>query len=112
MVLGDVIKMLRAQNKLSQRALASRLGVSHGAVAQWESGTAVPTIEHMQAISEVLGFALKGPLQPSRPYQGEFVDDPDELALLRFWRKLVDSQRTIFLGVLKAAALPPDDNNK
>jgi transcriptional regulator with XRE-family HTH domain len=105
MKLGSVIKMLRAQHKLSQRALAARIGVTGGAVAQWEKDETTPTVGNLEAMSRILGFALKGPLMPGRPYSGEFVDDPDELALVHFWRGLKDSQRAVMLGVLKTIAL-------
>jgi len=105
MKLGALIRSLRTEQKLSQRALAARIGVTGGAVAQWEQGETIPTSANLEAMSRVLGFSLKGPPPPGRPYQGEFVDDPDELALLRFWRSLTEGQRSVMLGVLKAVAL-------
>lgn len=108
MELNDVIRMLRAQRKLTQRALAAEIGVTHGAVAQWERGDTVPTVENLRAMSRVLGFSLKGPAMPGAPYRGEFVDDADELALLGFWRGLSEKQRGVMLGVLKTVALAGD----
>lgn len=42
---------------------------------------------------------------PVTPEPGEFVKDPDELALLAFWRPLDDDKREFMLSLLRNGAL-------
>lgn len=52
------LKQLRKQRGLSQCELAVSIGVSQGAVSQWESGAAKPTVENLVAIAKALGCKL------------------------------------------------------
>ena len=108
MDLSDVIRTKRQAAKLSQRKLAAAIGVSPGAVAQWEGGLTRPTFENMQSLADVIGLPLAGPVSPGSPYRGELVEDPDELALLGFWRKLTPDQRRMMTGMLRGVGLQLD----
>ena len=46
------LKMIRKQHLVSQVELAQGIGVTQGAVSQWESGTAKPTLENLIAIAK------------------------------------------------------------
>ena len=62
---------LRESKGLSQRKLAEDIGVSPGAVAQWELGATTPTTANLVALANVLGcsmdalFGRAGPEQTS-----------------------------------------------
>ena len=64
MTLSERILNLRKQNGLSQEAFAEKLGVSRQSVSKWESGTAIPEIDKIIAMSELFGVStdelLKG----------------------------------------------------
>ncbi len=52
---GNKICELRTQQKLTQKQLASYLGVSDKAVSKWENGEALPRVATMKALAECLG---------------------------------------------------------
>ena len=49
--LGENIRNLRLQHKLTQEQLADRLGVSYQSVSRWENGVTYPDIEFLPAIA-------------------------------------------------------------
>ena len=62
--IGRVIATARHRKRLTQMALAHKLGVSRSTVALWESGTHFP-LRHLGAVEEVLGISLTG-YEPER----------------------------------------------
>lgn len=52
------IEKLRKENRLTQEELAARLGVTQGAVSQWEKGTAAPSIDKLPQMAEILGCTV------------------------------------------------------
>lgn len=59
MTIGDRIKIVRKQKRLSQRALAERIGVSTVGVTQWETNKRNPKADTVQKIAD----ALKVPVE-------------------------------------------------
>ncbi len=57
--LGMLVLDFRLERGLSQRELASRVGTSQNRIYLIENGEANPTLETLQRLSEVLGFALE-----------------------------------------------------
>lgn len=51
---GDLLQRHRERLRLSQTALAERLGLTHSAVNRWESGSRNPTRESIGLLSEAL----------------------------------------------------------
>lgn len=51
---GNAIRQVRKMRGLASHELASLVGVSAGAVSQWESGTHSPRHRHQIAIARVL----------------------------------------------------------
>ena len=49
------IKKIRKLHHISQIELAQEIGVTQGAVSQWESGSAKPTLENLVAIARFFG---------------------------------------------------------
>ena len=49
--IGDNLRTLRLQNKMTQEQLADRLGVSYQSVSRWENGVTYPDIEILPAIA-------------------------------------------------------------
>ena len=49
--LGENIRNLRLQHKLTQEQLADRLGVSYQSISRWENGVTYPDIEFLPAIA-------------------------------------------------------------
>lgn len=55
---GDVIREARRRARLSQRALAARLGTHQSVVARWEARITSPTFEAVSAACAACGFDL------------------------------------------------------
>ena len=53
------IKMARLRAGLSQKDVADMLGVSAGAVSQWEKGTTSPTAKRLKPLSKILGTTVE-----------------------------------------------------
>ena len=57
--IGRAIALARHRKRLTQEELARELGVSRGAVANWETGTHFPQ-RNLGAIEEALDISLEG----------------------------------------------------
>lgn len=93
------IRTARRRAGLTQKELASQLGVSRGAVANWESANGVlPATERLQHMAEITGIAwewlatgrgvvhYQHSLDDIPAADVEIVEDPMELRLLRAFR--------------------------
>ncbi len=56
--LADRLVELRKENKLSQEALAEKLGLSRQAISKWERAEASPDTDNLIALSELYGITL------------------------------------------------------
>ena len=50
MLIGEQIRALRSQKKITQEILAAEMGVTVGAVSKWESGTTLPDGTQLRGI--------------------------------------------------------------
>ena len=57
-MLSDMIKSIRKKNYLSQTAFANKLGVTQGAVSQWECGLTRPNTDQLKMISMEFGVSI------------------------------------------------------
>lgn len=67
MILADIGKAIRAARKgkkISQEALAERMGVTTAAISRYENGTRQPTIETLESIAKGLGIHIVALLAP------------------------------------------------
>jgi transcriptional regulator with XRE-family HTH domain len=60
-----IVRRARRRSGLSLRALAVRAGTSHSALAAYESGRKVPTVETLDRIVRAAGFELGVELTPA-----------------------------------------------
>lgn len=58
MTMGEKIKFLRKENKLSQEKLAELVGVSRQAISKWETGFSNPDTKNLICLSEVFNVSL------------------------------------------------------
>ena len=56
--LADRLVKLRKENKLSQEALAEKLGLSRQAISKWERAEASPDTDNLIALAELYGISL------------------------------------------------------
>jgi transcriptional regulator with XRE-family HTH domain len=55
-VLGKIIRDARLKLRLSQQQLAERVGVTKGAISQWETGIGFPSRTNARALAKELGI--------------------------------------------------------
>ena len=57
-ILGRRIAVARKRAKITQHALAARVGVTAQAVSKWEQGRSCPDIAILDEIADALGISL------------------------------------------------------
>lgn len=57
-MLKDTLKDYRTRRGFSQTQLGDRIGVTRQAISQWEKGVAIPSIEKLQLLSNILGVPM------------------------------------------------------
>lgn len=94
MMLAENLQILRKQNGFSQEELAEKCQVSRQAIAKWESGESVPTIEKLiylaglyeVTLDELVGRVAIDKYAKVKEYIKEFaaedipVDDEDDIS--------------------------------
>jgi transcriptional regulator with XRE-family HTH domain len=115
--IADRIRRARRTARLSQSALAARVGVTASAVAQWEhpDGTC-PTVARMQSVATATGVNFEwlatGRGQQQRGFRSDaeetpavkldlFALDEAEETLLRRFRALSPRARQLLIGLLQ-----------
>ena len=118
MKLSMRVRKARHQAGLSQQVLAERMGVTRGAVANWESAVAVPAARRLARIANVTGVSYewlatgRGAMLPELGFEdpktpaidADFVDDPVERQLLDTFLMASMRARKAALDTLKASA--------
>lgn len=62
-MIGENIKKLRIENKLSQKELANSLGVSNKTISHWESGYSQPPLEFIVKLKKLLNVCYEDILE-------------------------------------------------
>jgi transcriptional regulator with XRE-family HTH domain len=106
--IGQRLRALRDERGLSQIEAAEGMGFSRPYLAGLEGGSARPGRNMLVAVAEFYGvttdFILTGS-PPRGPRVREVVEDPDELALLKFWRTLDLEDRRAMTRLLAIPAM-------
>ena len=59
LVISEILRDRREQAGMSQRVLASHVGVTPASVCYYESGKRVPSMSTLMRIKNVLGFSMR-----------------------------------------------------
>lgn len=106
LAIGRRIAAARRNSGLSQAALATKLGLSAGAITQWETGRAVPEPDKFQALADVLGvepgWLLTGD-EPDEVTRAQTVTEQQTLLLLR---RMKPEEQARAMQILEALASP------
>ena len=99
------LRALRKASGQSQVEAADALGISRSYLAGIETGHEMPGRETLQALAVFYGVTLDHLYSAlptsSRPQAGEFIEDRNELALVRFWRGLTREERLTAMKLLR-----------
>lgn len=98
---GQRIRDLRKERGLTQASVADAVGISRSHLATMERGGDLPGRDTLFALATFFHVSVDY-LQTGRrpggpPDGGQFVEDPDELALLEFWRGLTTGEKVTML---------------
>ena len=72
--IGQFIKQIRKDNKLTQKELAKKLGVSDKAISKWETGVSIPDTTMLVPLAELLGVTVTELLMCERMSKDETID--------------------------------------
>jgi transcriptional regulator with XRE-family HTH domain len=104
--LGDLIREERTQRGWSQAQLGERLDVTPQVVNQWEKNQALPSVEMLRAISNLLGIAsnrsLVDPAGPSgHSLNAEQANRRSRVdpVLLATWERMTHKQRRTLVQI-------------
>ena len=71
--LGDALRVLRVENKMTQEFVAQTVGVSRQAVSKWESGVSDPSTSNLIALAKLYHTTVEEILQsvgePEQPQE-------------------------------------------
>ena len=98
--IGDVIRSERQFNGWSRRKLAQKLGVSHSAVALWESNSTEPKLTMLIHICNLFGINTQSLLEQRKPNDSLELNG-DETDLLAAWRQLQPEDRDFLIRTIR-----------
>ncbi len=85
---GQRIRELRKTQRVRQKKLAQMVGVSPGALTNFEKGRRRISLDWLQRISEALDTPMAYFLDDPKPQSKIIPGDPRERRLLKAWRRL------------------------
>ncbi|MER6329247.1 helix-turn-helix transcriptional regulator [Streptomyces sp. NPDC001034] len=68
---SEEIRRIRTERRMSQKQLASRIGLNRLQVSRWERGVTYPTLPHLVSLAEALGVSTSTLLDSSLRYWSE-----------------------------------------
>lgn len=75
---GKFLSELRHEMGLTQEQLGEKIGVTNKTVSRWETGTYMPPIESLEALSNVLGVSINEIIAGERLTPEEYVKKAEE----------------------------------
>lgn len=98
MEMQDILKTLRKQAKISQKELATSLGIGQATICQWESGKAKPTSDALRALCKYYNISANFLLGLDESNSG--LDEMQEVCLGLF-DNLTYTQKRLIIELMK-----------
>jgi transcriptional regulator with XRE-family HTH domain len=95
--IGARIRAAREQQGWTQDQLATAVGVSRSAVAQWETGRAGQVTTNLTRVASALGVGVEFLMHGRDRFAPGKVNSSDELAILRLYRECLPEDRQLLL---------------
>lgn len=96
--LKDMLLYLRKRENLTQRELADKLNISAGAIAMYETGKRVPTLEIKEAIADYFNVSLDVLCGRTEPIHYDITREEYDLIIL--YRKAPKADKEMFKRLL------------
>lgn len=93
--IGERLRALRRNAEISSTEMGRRLGVSHAAVQDWETGRSALTLQRLQAYVAALGADVLVEVVPQGDPRGEAL-----VRLHRVWEALSPAERAALSAML------------
>lgn len=104
------LKTLREQNNLTQRSLAEKINVTHGAIGNWEMGKRDPDISTLVKIADYFGVSIdylvghsSEPYAVSTPNLSDEYTDAEKRVIAAY-RTLVPGMQDYILEMIEKLA--------
>jgi transcriptional regulator with XRE-family HTH domain len=101
---GARIRIARQDRGLTQDELATRVGVSRSAVAQWETGRTGQVTANLSRIATALDVNVEYLMFGDDKRAAAAVRQGDELAMLRLYRECSPDDRQLLLRTARRLA--------
>lgn len=92
--IGEKIKMLRKEKKLTQKELAKEIGVTASTVTKYENGQLEPNIEVLNRISNIFRISISALVEDDYSRK-EFSTEPEFLSLYELVNSKEITEETI-----------------
>ncbi len=102
--IGIRISRARRERGWTQDELATTVGVSRSAVAQWETGRAGQLTTNLSRIASALGVGVEFLMFGDNKRATQEASSGDELAMLRLYRECSPDDRQILLRTARRLA--------
>lgn len=104
----DRVRDSLRERRITYDQVASRLGVTRGAVSHWLNGRHEPGIKQLKELAAMMDMTL-GEMIGDDAY---FVTSPQEKKIIDSLRDLDPAQRDAAIAMIEAMAPPPGDDQK
>ena len=104
--MGIRIRDVRRERGMTQDQLATSVGVSRSAVAQWETGRAGQVTTNLTKIAAVLEVGVEFLMYGDDKRAPAEARQGDEMALLRLYRECSPDDRQLLLRTARRLAAP------
>jgi transcriptional regulator with XRE-family HTH domain len=102
--IGARIRTAREKQGWTQDQLASAVGVSRSAVAQWETGRAGQVTTNLTRVASTLGVGVEYLMHGRDKFAPGRISSGDELAILRLYRNCSPEDRQLLLRTARRLA--------
>lgn len=90
MYIGEQIRVLRNQKKITQEILAAEMGVTVGAVSKWENGATLPDVQMLCSLADY--FEVTTDKMLGRAYKGSFAVCDDAKFIRETIREILEKE--------------------
>lgn len=97
--IGQFIKAVRKEKKLTQREVADKLSISEKTVSKWETGNGLPDVSLMKPLCDLLGVSLNELFSGQRLDEKQYYIKAEE-NIMSLVEEKAEAKKRIVLGVI------------
>ena len=97
--IGQFIKALRKEKKITQREVAERLGISEKTVSKWETGNGLPEVSLMLPLCELLGISVNELLSGERLDEKRYFEKAEQ-NIMSLMKERAEAKKKLIIAVI------------